>query len=85
MSDGWPVVPAAAALTQAVGPDAEGALRAVRELREFCVDAELRAVSEARLQGLSWARIGACLGQSKQAVWVRYAGYDPHGGVMEND
>lgn len=84
-SDGWPAVPEATVLTAAVGDDAARALDAVRQLQEFCVDSELLAVSEARLQGLSWAQIGARLGQSKQAVWVRYAGYDPHGGIMETD
>jgi len=84
-SDGWPAVPKATVLTTAVGDDATKALEAVRQLQEFCVNSELRAVSEARLVGLSWAQIGARLGQSKQAVWVRYAGYDPHGGIMEMD
>jgi hypothetical protein len=84
-SDGWPSVPAPSTLKLAVGPDAAKALDAVQRLRAFVEDAELRAVSEARLAGLSWADIGRHLGQSKQAVWVRYAGYDPHGGRIEAD
>jgi len=84
-SDGWPSVPPPSTLKVAAGPDPAKALAAVCLLRSFAEDAELRAVSEARMAGLSWAEIGALLGQSKQAVWMRYAGYDPHGGRIEAD
>ena len=84
-SDGWPSVPDPEVIQSAISGEPAVALDATRILREFVDAAELRAVDAARLVGMSWQRIGDGLGQSKQAVWSRYAGWDPHGGRMEAD
>lgn len=72
-------------LRKAVSDDPEEALAALGELRSFIEEASLGAVHDARMQKLSWARIGELLGYTKQAVWSRYAGYDPFGGRMEDE
>lgn len=84
-SDGWPSTPSPDVIQSAISEDPVVALDATRMLRAFVDDAELRAVHAARLAGLSWQKIGEGLGQSKQALWARYAGWDPHGGRMEAD
>lgn len=48
------------------------ALPAIAQLRITLMDAERRAVGLAREQGVSWVRIAALLGQSRQTVWKRY-------------
>lgn len=72
-------------LKRSVADDSEEALAALGELRSFVEDASIGAVHDARLKGLPWSRIGELLGVSKQAVWSKYAGYDPQGGRIEED
>lgn len=48
------------------------ALPAVAALRDLLEDLEESAVVRARIEGMSWSRIGALLHRSKQAVWERH-------------
>lgn len=77
--------PDADVLRRAVSDDPEEALAALGKLRSFIEQASLGAVHDARSRSLSWARIGELLGYTKQAVWSRYAGYDPLGGRIEDE
>lgn len=47
-------------------------LRAICELRETLDRLERQFATEARLGGSTWADIGASLGISRQAAWVRH-------------
>ena len=50
------------------------ALRACAELRRELEREEELLVQRARVAGLSWVEIAACLGVTKQAVHKKYAG-----------
>lgn len=45
---------------------------AIRRVREAAEDAELDAVRTARAQGISWSRIGALYGLTKQGAQQRF-------------
>ena len=63
----------AAALSRlAAEHDPEPALRLVRSLREHAELLELELVREARSHGMSWARIGAVYGLTKQGAQQRF-------------
>lgn len=73
-------------LKKALSDDPIEALDAIGKLRQFVEYASKGAVHDARWNGTPWSRIGELLGFSKQAVWSKYAGYDPQGGrIDEND
>lgn len=77
--------PKPSVLKKSVSDEPEEALGALGQLRTFVEEASVGAVHDARMQGVSWARIGELLGVTKQAVWSKYAGYDPQGGRIEED
>jgi hypothetical protein len=77
--------PTAALLKKALSDDPLEALEAIGKLRRFVEYASKGAVHDARWNGASWCRIGELLGFSKQAVWQKYAGYDPQGGRIDED
>ena len=54
--------------------DPARALQALAELRRELEREEDVVVARARVAGLSWAEIAACLGVSKQAVHKKHAG-----------
>lgn len=47
-------------------------LECVADLRQDVDAVEAAAVARARQYGRTWAEIGAALGVTKQAVWVKY-------------
>lgn len=77
--------PHADLLKKSVSDDPLEALEAIGKLRRFVENASNGAVHDARWNGVSWSRIGELLGFSKQAVWSRYAGFDPQGGRIDEE
>ncbi|SHH44020.1 ECF sigma factor [Jatrophihabitans endophyticus] len=60
--------------------DPQAALRCAADLRRVMERREAVVVRRARVSGLAWAEIAACLGVSKQAVHRKYAGSRLAGG-----
>lgn len=77
--------PNADILKKALSDDPMAALEAIGKLRRFVEYASKGAVHDARWNGASWSSIGELLGFSKQAVWSKYAGFDPQGGRIDEE